>query len=120
MNSSLQGSLAETQAADYLVHKGHKLIARNFRAVGGEIDLVTLEDKTLVFVEVKQRASQAFGGPIAAVNARKQKRIVQAALQFIKMHKKPAYEEIRFDVICILPAEINHIENAFFPPRMTI
>lgn len=120
MNSSQQGALAEEQAANYLIQKGHHLLAQNFRAVGGELDLVTLHHNTLIFVEVKQRASQAFGGPIAAVTPRKQKRIVQAAMQFIKMHKEVKFDGIRFDVVCILPAEIEHIENAFFPPRTTL
>ncbi len=120
MNTTQQGAQGEEQAAQYLSQKGHRILARNFRATGGEIDIVTLQKNTLVFVEVKERASHAFGGPIAAVTPTKQKRIAHAALQFIKIHKKLTYNTVRFDVICILPAEIEHIENAFVPPRMTL
>ncbi len=120
MNTTIQGMLAEEKAASYLTQKGYQIIARNFRATGGEIDLVALDHKALVFVEVKKRTSQAFGGPIAAVTKTKQKRIVCASVQFMKTHTNLTFEEIRFDVIGISPDEIEHLENAFFPPRATL
>ncbi len=120
MNTSAQGALAEEQAARYLADKGHRVLARNFRATGGEIDIVSFHNKTLVFVEVKERASKAFGGPVMAVTPTKQKRITNAALQFIKINKHVSYDAIRFDVICILPTGIEHIENAFVPARKVL
>lgn len=120
MNTTTQGRQAETQAAHYLEQKGYQLVTRNFRTIRGEIDIVARTKNMLVFVEVKQRTSQAFGGPLAAVTRTKQLRIAQAAIQFLKMHPSVKYDEIRFDVICILPGEIQHIEAAFFPPRTTI
>ena len=115
-----QGELGEAQAADYLTRKGYNILARNYRATGGEIDLVVRLKKTVVFVEVKQRSYDAFGGPLAAVTKTKQLRIARAATQFIKTHTNVPYDNIRFDVICILNGEITHLENAFFPPRTTI
>ncbi len=120
MNTTAQGALAEQQAADYLTRHGYKLLGRNFRATGGEIDLIFAYKKWLVFVEVKERASQAFGGPLAAVTKTKQQRVARAATQFIKTHPQLTYDEIRFDIICILPGKIEHIKNAFFPPRTTL
>ena len=120
MNTTTQGTLAEEQAASYLTQKGYQIIGRNFRVTGGEIDLIAMAHKTLVFVEVKKRSSQAFGGPIAAVTKTKQKRIAYASVQFIKMHTNLKFEEIRFDVIGISPDEMEHLENAFFPPRTTL
>lgn len=120
MNTTTQGALAEEQAATYLTGKGYKIVARNFRAIGGEIDIVAQLHRTLIFVEVKQRSSQAFGGPLAAVTKTKQKRVAGASAQFIKMHPSIKFDEIRFDVICILPTGIEHIENAFFPARTTL
>ena len=120
MNTTTQGTLAEEQASTYLTKKGYKILARNFRATGGELDIVAQRRNILVFVEVKQRSSQAFGGPLAAVTKTKQKRIAYASIQFIKTHTNIKFSEIRFDVVCILPAEIEHIENAFFPPRTTL
>ena len=115
-----KGMQGEEQAATYLTKKGHKILARNFRTTGGELDIVSRLKKMLVFTEVKQRSYEAFGGPLAAVNKTKQRRIARAAAAFIKCHKEVAYDEIRFDVICILNGEITHIENAFFPPRTTL
>ncbi len=115
-----QGTSGETQAAVYLAQQGYQILARNYRGVGGEIDLVAHLSKTLVFVEVKQRSYEAFGGPLAAVTKAKQLRISKAAIQFIKTHPKVTYDEIRFDVICILNGEITHLKNAFFPPRTTL
>ncbi|MBP5403858.1 MAG: YraN family protein [Elusimicrobiaceae bacterium] len=115
-----QGAAGEAQAADYLTSKGYQIVARNYQAAGGEIDLVARLKKTLVFVEVKQRSYSAFGGPVAAVTKAKQLRIAKTAVQFIKTHPDISYEDIRFDVICILPKATEQIENAFCPPRTTL
>jgi len=120
MNTSSQGALAEERTARYLSDKGYHILARNFHATGGEIDIVAFYNKILIFVEVKERASEDFGGPIMAVTHAKQKRIAQAALQFIKMNKNISHNTIRFDVVCILPKGIEHIENAFVPIRTTL
>ena len=120
MNTTTQGTLAEQQAAEYLEQRGYTITARNFRCTGGEIDLVAQLKKTLVFVEVKQRTSDAFGGPLAAVTKTKQQRVARAAAQFIKTHPQIGYDEIRFDVICILAGNIEHLENAFSPARTTL
>lgn len=120
MTTTSQGALAEQQAADYLTRHGYCLLARNFRATGGEIDLVVSDKKTLVFVEVKQRASKAFGGPLAAVTKTKQQRVARAAAQFIKTHPHITYDAIRFDVICILAGQTTHLPNAFSPARTTL
>lgn len=114
------GAQGEEQAARYLTKKGHKILARNFRSAGGELDIVSRLKKMLVFTEVKQRSYEAFGGPLAAVTKTKQHRIAKTAAAFIKSHPDVAYDEIRFDVICILNGEITHLENAFFPPRTTL
>ena len=118
MNTS--GALGEEQAANYLAQKGYRIVQRNFRATGGEIDIVARWKDTLVFVEVKQRSYTAFGGPLAAVTKAKQLRIARAATQFIKTHPNVSYKQLRFDVICILPEGTEHVENAFCPPRSTL
>ena len=113
------GNAGEEQAAQFLRQQGYKILARNFSVAGGELDLVAQHQKMLVFVEVKTRASRAFGGPVAAVTAAKQRRIVRAAVQYIKA-TAPKFDSIRFDVIGILPDSLEHIPNAFTPPRMTL
>ncbi len=120
MNTTAKGQAAETQAAAYLQAKGYTLLARNFRTAYGEIDLVMRREKCLVFVEVKKRNSQAFGGPVAAVTPAKQKRIAGAAAYFIKTHPALTYDQIRFDIISILPGQTEHLQHAFVPPRTTL
>ena len=113
------GRAGEEQARQYLQNKGYRIIAQNFASKYGEIDLIATRGDLLVFVEVKQRATAAFGGPMAAVTKSKQHKISLTAAEFIK-EKALKFDSIRFDVICITGGELTHIENAFFPPRMTI
>ena len=119
MTTRQTGLAGEERAAQFLVAKGYKIIARNYNAAGGELDLVARRGQTLVFAEVKTRAYAAFGGPAAAVTRTKQERLTRAALQYIKANA-PKFDSIRFDVLCVLPEAIEHIENAFFPRRTTL
>ena len=118
MNTTQSGALGEQSACKHLISKGYRIIARNYRKPCGEIDLIALDKKTLVFVEVKKRTSRAFGGPAAAVTASKQQKIALAAQYYIKENTLK-FDSIRFDVICLLPGQIEHIENAFIPRRGT-
>ena len=120
MSTQQTGAEGEEQAAQFLQAHGYRIIARNSAQRGGEIDIVATVQQTLVFVEVKQRASNAFGGPLAAVTQTKQQRIARAAAQFVKAHPQLKYAQIRFDVICMLPGETQHLENAFCPARTTL
>jgi len=119
MNTKQTGQQGEEQAARFLENKGYTILARNFSMPQGELDLVAVHGSTLVFVEVKARAYEAFGGPLAAVTPAKQKRLALAAQQYIKM-KSPKFDSIRFDVICILPGKLEHLENAFWPSRTNL
>ena len=113
------GTAGENQAAAYLEKNGYKLLARNFATPFGELDIVAREGKTLVFVEVKERTNNTYGGPLAAVTKSKQLKIARTAAQFIKAHALK-YDSIRFDVICVLDGKTEHLKNAFFPPRTTL
>jgi putative endonuclease len=113
------GKTGEDLAAEYLKAKGWRVEARNWRAGRGEIDIIAwTADDLLVFVEVKTRAYEAFGGPEDAVNARKQDLLARTAGIYME---SIGYEwEIRFDIISIIlplqgSPEIRHIEDAFFP-----
>jgi len=119
MNTTSQGQAGEQKAASYLIDKGYLILARNYRGNGGEIDIVACLRKTLVFVEVKTRAYHAYGGPLAAVTPSKQRKIAQAAHQYIKANGLK-FDSIRFDVICVLPEKTEHIQNAFSPLRTTL
>jgi putative endonuclease len=112
------GQRGEAAAARYLRRHGYKILARGDRFGPGELDLVALDGKTIVFVEVKTRESAAVSHPADAVDANKQRRLTRLAVTFLKRHgllECPA----RFDVIAITwPAKkwfptIEHIKNAF-------
>ena len=111
------GGNGEDIAAAFLRDLGYVILTRNFRKRFGEIDIIAEEGDTLVFVEVKTRSSAAFGSPLEAVDARKQRRMARAALAYLgsrKLHDRPA----RFDVVAVhlQPREkprIEHVRNAF-------
>ncbi len=108
----LLGRTGEDRAARYLAGRGHVILERNYRSAGGEIDLITLQDGTVVFVEVKTRSSDAYGAPEQAVDQRKQARMVKAALGFLKS-RKFHHMPCRFDVVAISGGEVEVIESAF-------
>ena len=115
MSNIETGSQGEDQAASFLVQKGYKIIARNFRTKLGEIDIVALDQKCVVFVEVKTRKSLEWD-PLAAIDSKKQRKLTTLADAFMADHIKFQHFDYRIDCIGILlkkPIEIEHIEDAF-------
>lgn len=112
------GEKGERAAARYLEERGFTIVARGLRDRLSEIDLIAVEGRTVVFVEVKTRASADHGRPEEAVDREKQQRLTRAALAFLKK-KKLLQHAARFDVIGIVwpdeksPPAITHIRNAF-------
>ena len=98
-----RGDAAEDQALAYLQQQGLRLLQRNYRTPGrggGEIDLIMqLPDSTVVFVEVRQRASRRFGGAAASVGAVKQRRIIWAARHYLMRWR--SLPPTRFDVVVV-------------------
>ena len=93
------GSAAEDAAANFLARQGLQIVARNYRTRMGEIDLVARDGATLVFVEVRMRSSQRFGGGAESIGPRKQARIVAAARQYLaRLRREPP---CRFDVVTL-------------------
>lgn len=95
---TVAGADAEAVAAAFLQQRGLRILRRNFRVRVGEIDLIAEDRDTLVFVEVRSRASAAYGGAAASITARKQARIVRAAQLFLAT--TGADRPCRFD--CVL------------------
>lgn len=112
-----RGDAAESAALDFLLRAGLRLVTRNFRTPGrggGEIDLVMrAPDGTLVFVEVRQRASASHGGAGASISAVKQRRIVFAARHYLM--RLPSTPPCRFDVVLVQgpEARIEWLQAAF-------
>nr|WP_122013495.1 YraN family protein [Maliibacterium massiliense] len=113
MDNQALGRLGEEQACAYLVARGYAIVARNVRTRQGEVDIVARQGDVLAFVEVKTRASTRFGMPQQAVDARKQRRIIAVALQFLQQHPAYAACTVRFDVIACLHGNVTHFVDAF-------
>lgn len=94
-----RGDAVETAALAFLETQGLQLLARNASARGGELDLVMQDGAMLVFVEVRYRGSDAFGGGAASVDAGKRRRLVRAAQAWLLRHPRHADAPCRFDVI---------------------
>lgn len=116
----LLGRWGEKHCEKFLKRKGFKTLTRNYRCKTGEIDLVMVDsDGSLVFVEVKTRASEDFSPSEAAVNLTKKKRMARTARYFLAAHEIEN-RAFRFDVVTIVLGEkgrpeLNHYENAFVP-----
>jgi putative endonuclease len=95
----MRGSEAEDAALDLLKAHRLRLICRNFRCRGGELDLVMLDGETLVIVEVRARSHPGYASAAESVDARKQARIVHAAQLFLASHPHEAMRPMRFDVV---------------------
>jgi len=117
MKTIERGSLNEQVAMDYLISKGLALITSNYRSRFGEIDLIMSDQNTLVFVEVRYRRSNTFGGATMSVTPAKQRKIALTALQFLQRNKKTA-QQCRFDVIAISKKETLWIKSAFDDPTV--
>jgi putative endonuclease len=114
------GQRGEDAAARYLKRHGYRILARGLDSRLGELDIVAVDGRTIVFVEVKTRRSTDAGHPNEAIDERKERRMTQAALAYLKSQRLLEYDA-RFDVVAITWPEptrqptIEHYKNAFSP-----
>jgi putative endonuclease len=114
------GQRGEKLAARWLRRQSYKIVARGSRGALGEIDLVAVDGRTVVFVEVKTRRSQDAGHPADAVDKEKQRRLTRLAVAYLRRHGLLEYPA-RMDVVAITWPEgrgrptIEHFRNAFTP-----
>lgn len=111
------GKEAEAAAERYLRQQGYRILGRNVRFSRGELDLVAQKDGTVVFVEVKARRSEQFGGASYAVTPQKQQRVIQLAAQYLARHQLSDCPS-RFDVMLYRSdahqcGHVEHVVNAF-------
>jgi putative endonuclease len=112
-SSTASGSAAEEAAADYLAKRGLRVVTRNFRVRGGEIDLICLDGLTVVFVEVRLRQRANFGGAAASISARKRASIILAAQHWLARHRRYADSPCRFDCVLLDGRNIEWLPDAF-------
>ena len=108
----IYGTKGEDLAVSFLKNKGYKILERNYHIRGGEIDIIALDNDTLVFIEVKARSTEKFGSPLEAITYRKLKTLTKAA-QFYKSQHPNLPEALRIDAVAITlerDYKINSIE----------
>lgn len=121
-----RGELGERIAARHLERRGYRIVERNFRTRYGEIDLIAVDPRTIVFCEVKTRVARGRAGPdgpLDAIGPWKRRRLRQMASQWLAASRdgapRPRRPELRFDAIGItLDAGgrllgLDHLEAAF-------
>ena len=114
---AILGLRGERRAARFLRRKGHRILVRNYTCRLGEMDLITLDGDTVVFVEVKTRRSCDLQHPFEAVGPEKQRRLSRIARYFLTS-RGAQNAAARFDVVSIVWPErgapvIEHFEHAF-------
>jgi len=109
------GKKGEDLAADYLLKKGYKIVARNFSFQKAEVDIIARKDNVLAIIEVKTRSTPDFGNPQEFVKGRQIQRLVKAVDHFVNDHNMDV--EVRFDIIAIIKnkagTKLEHLEDAF-------
>jgi putative endonuclease len=106
------GISAESRAAAWLIAHGYRILARRFRSPMGEIDIIAARRYTLIFVEVKARAT--LDEAAEAVTDRQKQRIAAAAEIWLANNPMPAIRDMRFDAILVAPGKLpRHIPGAF-------
>lgn len=119
MSTTLYGKYGEDLACEFLKKKGYKIIERNFRIRGGEIDVIALDGKTLVYIEVKTRSSHRFGLPEESITPWKLRFLERSAKFYRASRQKrnlPVLE--RIDIVAVdtttQKTQIKLIKNASF------
>ena len=112
------GKEGEDESVRLLIKKGYIIHHRNWRSGKYELDIVAQQHDELVIVEVKTRRNTLFGTPETAIDNRKIRRIISSTNAYL--HKYSIDMNVRFDIITVTgnqkPFQIEHIENAFYPP----
>lgn len=99
--SNRKGALAEKSALLYLKQQGLVLLHTNFACKSGEVDLIMLDQSTLVFIEVRSRGSSRFGSAASTINHTKQQKIRKTAAVYLQKYRQHNHRICRFDAISI-------------------
>jgi len=113
--SRAHGFAAETKAKKYLIKQGLKEITCNYQTRCGEIDLIMRDGNFLVFIEVRARASKAFGDAVASITRTKRQKLIKTAQRYLLEHRIYEHRPVRFDVIGLDGSDqtIRWVKNAF-------
>ncbi|ACZ42180.1 protein of unknown function UPF0102 [Thermobaculum terrenum ATCC BAA-798] len=121
MSKSL-GRIGEDYACNFLLSKGYKLIARNWRCRQGEIDIIFQDKDEIVFVEVKTRSSLSLGTPEESIDMHKARQLLTLAKIWIfECYDGEKDPPVRFDAVTVTISrsgrviDSNHIQNCIMP-----
>ncbi len=114
------GRRGENEAARHLKALGYRIVGQRERVLRGDIDIVALDGRTVVFVEVRSRSDTEHGHPAETVGAQKQRRIAELAAAYIRRHRLED-QSVRIDVVAVTfpdggPPIVEHYQNAFDSP----
>ncbi len=116
------GRRGEDEAVRHLKGLGYRIVGRRERILRGDIDIVALDGRTVVFVEVRSKSDTTHGHPAETVGPQKQRRIAELAAAYIRRHRLED-QSVRIDVVAVtFPAErggrpvVEHYQNAFDSP----
>lgn len=107
-----RGATSEARAVDLLLRRGYEIVERNYRCKTGELDIVARDGPTLVFVEVRSRADHEHGSALEMVGHSKRRKVARVAHSYLA-HRRPRFEEARFDVVAITGDEIALVKDAW-------
>ncbi len=113
MNKRARGKQYEDIAASFLKENGVRILENNFRSREGEIDIIGIDGRDLVFFEVKYRKTEEYGNPAEAVGVQKQSVICAVSDFYRYLHKNLSQLQVRYDVIAFLGDEPRWFKNAF-------
>ncbi len=116
LSSHQKGVCGEDKACSYLEENDYKIVERNFRTQGGEIDIIAEKGDFLVFCEVKSLPTGDLETLSYELNEKKQKRIIKTSKIYLEKHREYSNRLIRYDVLAVdVPVldPVYHIQNAF-------
>lgn len=100
MSNKQTGNYGETLACEFLKKQGYKILERNFRIRGGEIDIIAKDKETLVFIEVKTRYSKEYGGPLESITPWKIRFLIRCS-KFYMVKNKLYNVPLRIDAVSV-------------------
>ena len=105
------GELGEERAREFLKEQGYRIITRNYRWRGGEIDIIARDGDCLAFIEVKTRSDEGFSPPEEMLTSRKRERLIRTAQHYIVRYRPKV--ALRFDVVTIVGGKVQLYKDAF-------
>ncbi len=106
------GARAERRARLFYLLRGYRVLERNSRPGGVEVDLIVRRGRLVVFAEVKAKLGERFGDPVEMVGWEKQQRLRRAAEAWLAEHPEAAEWEVRFDIVAVTPRGLVRVPDA--------